>query len=286
MTGETLRIGGVPEHFNFPWHLGRRLGMFAEAGIDLRWQDYSTGTGAMVADLADDSLDLAVLLSEGAVAAISGGTALSILGWTVSTPLIWGVHVPPNEPAEELGALIDPRIAISRFGSGSHLMAHVLMRQRSLEERWGGHSFVVVDNLPGAANAFSEGRADLFMWEQFTTQPSVDVGHMRRLDTCPTPWPPFCLCASQRLLESRPELVAALVKTYYQAVSQARSQPDLEQQIADFYQLAPAQVAKWRNLTRWTSDPSIDPAELRSIIDQLASLELARADLTPADCLF
>ncbi len=285
MTTQTLRIGGVPEHFNYPWHLGTRLGLFSDAGIDLHWQDYSTGTGAMVADLNDDTLDLAVLLSEGAVAAISGGAPLRILGWTVSTPLIWGVHVPPDHPAQQLEDLESPRIGISRFGSGSHLMAHVLMQQRSLAERWNKHKFVVVDNLPGAAKAFAEGRADLFMWEQFTTQPSVDAGHMRRLDTCPTPWPPFCLCASQKLLDSQPQRIQALVETYYQAVSQARAQPDLEQQIADFYELAPAQVAQWRNLTRWTSDPSIDPAEVRSIIDQLASLELARAELQPVDCL-
>lgn len=34
-----IRIGGVPEHFNLPWHLAIEDGAFKEAGIDLQWQD-------------------------------------------------------------------------------------------------------------------------------------------------------------------------------------------------------------------------------------------------------
>ncbi|MBC8111728.1 MAG: ABC transporter substrate-binding protein, partial [Verrucomicrobia bacterium] len=32
-----IRIGGVPEHFNMPWHFAQQNHVFEEQGIDLRW---------------------------------------------------------------------------------------------------------------------------------------------------------------------------------------------------------------------------------------------------------
>ncbi len=285
MTKTSLRVGGVPEHFNYPWHLALQRDAFAQAGLDLQWQDYSTGTGAMVKDLAASELDLAVLLSEGAVAAISGGADLRILGWTVNSPLVWGVHVAPSITASRLDQMTDPRIAISRYGSGSHLMAFVLMQQQGLAQRWQNHQFVVVDNLPGAALAFAKDRADLFMWEQFTTQPSVDQGLMRRLATCPTPWPPFCLVAPTALLENDPDSVNQLQQIYYQSAQQADQLPDLIERLSEFYQLRPQQVSQWREITRWAMDTQIEPAQVDQIIQQLSALGLARSDLRPEHCL-
>ena len=30
-----LRVAGVPEHFNFPWHMARERGLFAEEGVEV-----------------------------------------------------------------------------------------------------------------------------------------------------------------------------------------------------------------------------------------------------------
>ncbi|MFK7957474.1 MAG: ABC transporter substrate-binding protein [Lysobacterales bacterium] len=285
MSLTSVRVGGVPEHFNYPWHLAKDAGAFLSLGIDLKWTNYSTGTGAMVGDLENNDLDMAVLLSEGAVAAVSQGQALRVLGWTVSTPLVWGVHVAPSITAATLSELQTPRIAISRFGSGSHLMAHVLMQREGLQQAWRSHDFVVVNNLPGAADAFANDQADLFMWEQFTTQPSVDAGHMRRIATCPTPWPPFCLVASEKFLAQAPTIVDQVMQCFYESARQAQELSDLTQRIALHYALKPTQVDEWRKITRWTIDNQIDPAQVSEIIDKLAALDLARNDLAASDCL-
>ncbi len=36
---KTVRIAGVPEHFNLPWHLCIENGEFDEVAIDLQWTD-------------------------------------------------------------------------------------------------------------------------------------------------------------------------------------------------------------------------------------------------------
>ncbi len=285
MSMTSVRIGGVPEHFNYPWHLAKDAGAFEDIGVDLNWTDYSTGTGAMVADLENHDLDMAVLLSEGAVAAISEGKALKLLGWTVSTPLVWGVHVAPTIRATSLKELKTPRIAISRFGSGSHLMAHVLMQREGLQQAWQSHDFVVVNNLPGAADAFANQQADLFMWEKFTTQPTVDAGKMRRIATCPTPWPPFCLVASEKFLAQAATTVDQVTQCFYQSVTRAHTLSDLTHRIANHYNLKPGQVDQWREITRWTTDNHIDPNQVSKIIEELSALDLARKDLAVNDCL-
>ena len=40
----TIKVAGVPEHFNLPWHLAIENGAFTQEDIDLQWQDYPGGS--------------------------------------------------------------------------------------------------------------------------------------------------------------------------------------------------------------------------------------------------
>ena len=68
-----LRVGGVPEHFNLPWHLCIENGEFDEIAIDLQWTDVPEGTGKMCQMLREGETDIAVILSEGIVKDIAAG---------------------------------------------------------------------------------------------------------------------------------------------------------------------------------------------------------------------
>ncbi len=48
MSSNIIRVGGVPEHFNLPWHLAKETGLFAKHNVDVQWTDVPNGTGAMV----------------------------------------------------------------------------------------------------------------------------------------------------------------------------------------------------------------------------------------------
>ena len=62
-----LRVGGVAEHYNLPWHLAKESGKLNDLGVNLRWKDCFGGTGEMTSLLKDDELDMAVLLKYGLV---------------------------------------------------------------------------------------------------------------------------------------------------------------------------------------------------------------------------
>src|SRR5690606_14249166 len=86
-------------------------------------------------------------------------------------------------------------VAISRYGSGSQLMAIV----HALHMNWDINSleFVVVNTLEGTIEALTNNEADYFMWDRFMTQPIVDQNIFRRIGICPTSWP-FCIIAARK----------------------------------------------------------------------------------------
>ena len=108
-----------------------------EAGVAVEWVEFPGGTGAMTKALRDESIDVAILLTEGIVADLHRGNPSKIVGTYVGTPLTWGVHVPAGSPVRDVEGLradgAPARYAVSRMGSGSHLMAVVDARSRGWE---------------------------------------------------------------------------------------------------------------------------------------------------------
>lgn len=159
---QKIRIGGVPEHFNYPWHYGIAQGIFEKLGIEIEWYDIKGGSGAMCSMLEKEELDIALVLTEGIVKHIHQGGAARIVHQYVKSPLIWGVHSRPTGTFLQQN-LSAARIARSRPGSGSHLMAYVHADEHSysLVEK----NFVTVKNIDGAAAAFASNEADILLWE-------------------------------------------------------------------------------------------------------------------------
>jgi sulfonate transport system substrate-binding protein len=88
-----VRIAGVPEHFNLPWHMAIEEAAFEDRGIDLEWIDVPEGTGKMCNMLREQQTDMAIILTEGIVRDIVAGNPSKIIQVYVQSPLIWGIHV-------------------------------------------------------------------------------------------------------------------------------------------------------------------------------------------------
>ena len=68
---KTVKIGGVPEHFNLAWYLTLKNKEYKKEGINLRWKDYFGGTGQMCKALREKEIDIAVILNCSSVCRIS-----------------------------------------------------------------------------------------------------------------------------------------------------------------------------------------------------------------------
>lgn len=264
---QTLRIGGVPEHFNLPWHLAIESGRAERCGCGVAWTDYATGTGAMLAELAAGRLDLAVLLTEGAALGLARGLPIEALSLYTTSPLIWGVHVPPASAAQTIPDLRGARFAISREGSGSHLMALAL----SAEQGWPPAElrYEIVNDLPGAIEAFQQGRADAFLWEHFTTQPVVTAGHFRRLDDFIAPWPAWTICAHSTARQQHQPAIETLITIVAAEATRLAATPDAAAIIADRYELEESAVEQWLGKTQWVSERTSPTSALQTATQML-----------------
>lgn len=277
---QKVRIGGVPEHFNLPWHLAIEEGMFEAAGIDLEWIEFPEGTGAMNKALRAKEIDLAVILTGGVIKDIANGNPSKILQIYVSSPLQWGVHVAADSSFQNIDELQHATAAISRFGSGSHVMAYVQARRRG----WNPSelSFEVVNTLKNAVTALTEGNADYFMWEHFTTKPIVDSGVFRRLGDFPTPWSCFVVAGHEDFIAEHGNVIDTILEVINTVTADFKNIPSIDRTLAHRYEQKLEDIQQWLSMTTWSQSP-ISKDELSLIQSRLLDLEMITAPLELED---
>lgn len=263
----------MPEHFNLPWLDALERSAAQRGGF--RWLPQPQGTGAMVAALRSGDLDVALLLTEGAVAAVAAGAAIDILASYVETPLQWGIHVPADSDIESEAAIQGLRYAISRRGSGSHLMA--VAHARAAGWPVAALEFVVVGTLEGALEAFDERRAEVFFWERFMTAPLVEAGRFRRVGVFQAPWPAFVLCVSRRLDAASRDRVMQLFEDVLGAAREfVRDADRSAARVAAAFGIEIDAAAEWLAQTRWAERADIDSAALGRAANVLHDAGLIR----------
>ncbi|MFX0556915.1 substrate-binding domain-containing protein [Maribacter sp. CXY002] len=280
---KTVKIIGVPEHFNLPWHLAIEEGAFKERGIELIWTDIPEGTGKMCQMLSEQETDLAIILTEGIVKSITEGNQSKIIQEYIASPLLWGIHVAKKSKYNTISDLIGTKAAISRYGSGSHLMAYVLAKN----EGWDLDKldFEVINNLDGAVQALTDGVADYFMWEHFTTKPLVDKGIFRRVGDCPTPWPCFMLVGTQQFISEHQGTLNHILEIINLYTEEFKSIPSIDRTLANRYGQKLEDIQEWMAITKW-SQQQLPITSLDNIQDTLLSLNLIGAKLPSKDLLF
>ena len=267
----TLRVGGVPEHFNLPIHLCIEEGLFAEKGIHVEWVEFPGGTGAMNSALRNDEIDVAIILTEGIIKDIANGNPSKIIQNYVSSPLHWGIHVAAKSDFQSIADLEDKRPAISRYGSGSHVMAYV----QANELGWDTSKIecVVVNNITTAIEALTQGEADYFMWEHFTTKPLVDKGIFRRVGDFPTPWSSFVIAASDKTIEKDQKSLELFLSVLNAKTKIFKTLEHIEQALSERYEQNLEDIKKWLSITSWSQE-SLDKKELELALTYLEKLDM------------
>ncbi len=262
---KTIRVGGVPEHFNYPWHYGIANGIFAEYGLNIEWTDVKGGSGAMCSMLEAGELDFALVLTEGIVKHIHKGGAARIAQLYVKSPLIWGVHSTLHHTFNA-GDLSKARFARSRVGSGSHLMAYVHAEEQdySITE----DNFETIGNIDGAMDAFEKDTADILLWEKFMTQPYVNQGKVKRIGQCVSPWPCFVLVAGEKMVAQR-DILNSLSEAILKSAIIVSEDKETVASIAELYDLETSQVEQWYSSVEWQTSAWISKKMLQNVVKTL-----------------
>ena len=270
-----LNIGGVPEHFNLPWHLAIENEEFKEEGVDLVWRDFPGGTGAMCKALREKEIDIAIILTEGIIKDITNGNPSKIVQTYINTPLLWGIHVGAESNYESVADLEEKKPAISRYGSGSQLLAIVNAQKNGWDSK--ELDYEVVGNLNGGAEALTNGEADYFLWEHFTTKPLVDNGTFRRVGDCPTPWPCFVIAVREEVLANHYDEVKSVLKVINSKVKSFSTHAKKNRYVDLFsmrYNLEKEDIKNWLSITEWNQGKPISRTLIKSIQNKLIDLNV------------
>ncbi|MGB5430127.1 substrate-binding domain-containing protein [Eudoraea sp.] len=268
---KTVKIVGVPEHFNLPWIMAIEEGAFKARGIDLVWTDIPEGTGKMCAMLENGQTELAITLTEGVLKSITEGNPVKIVQEYIATPLQWGIHVAANSNYKTVADLENTTAAISRFGSGSHLMSFVNAQNQGWETS--SLNFAIVHTLDGAIEALKSGTADYFMWEHFTTKPIVDAGIFRRLEDCPTPWPCFVIAATESFLIKNKKVLGHILEVINLYTSEFKRIPSIDRTLSNKYRQQLEDIREWLRMTQW-SQTQLSAETIENVQDYLFKLGL------------
>lgn len=267
-----FKIGGVPEHFNLPWYLTLRDKAYQNEDINLRWHDFFGGTGQMCKALRDKDIDMAVILTEGIIRDIIDGNECKIVQVFTKSPLIWGIHVAANSNYKSISDLKGKKAAISRYGSGSHLMAYVNAENNGWNTAQ-DLDFEVIKNLDGAIAGLPNGIGDYFMWEKFTTKPYVDNGTFRVLDHCPTPWPCFVIAVRNDVLEKEEDAIKTILEIINTTTEEFKMIPSIDRMIAHRYDQQLEDVQEWLSITEWSQE-NLNKKTVSKIQDKLLELDI------------
>ena len=268
---KTIKIVGVPEHFNLPWLLSIEDGEFEAESIGLQWTNVPEGTGKMCQMLRDKETDIAIILTEGIIKDIEAGNDCAIVQVYVESPLVWGIHVDANSNFYKLSDLEHKKPAISRLGSGSHLMSIVNAKNQgwNIEDL----EFEIVNTIDGAVESLKSRKSDYFMWERFMTKPLVDARVFRKIADCPTPWPCFVIAVRNEFIEKHSNYIKKILKIINEKTSKFKQIQNIDKILSKKYNLKIEDIKEWLSITEWSQE-NLNQETLNKIQNQLFDLKI------------
>jgi cyclopropane fatty-acyl-phospholipid synthase-like methyltransferase len=218
-------------------------------------------------------------IAKGVSAKSQGQEELKLIGTYVESPLCWAIST-AAESHLNVESLHNAKWGISRFSSGSHLMAIVLAHQRGwkLEEL----QFEVLGNFESLRNGVNGGKAAAFMWETFTSKPYHDSGEIRRAGEIVTPWPCFMMAGTKSTLDGKTKEIASVLSAIREACQIFHSETEtIPSYIGRHYNLKPVDAQAWYDQVKITASPNI----LQSALSRtLTSLKEAKVLPEDNDC--
>ena len=164
------------------------------------------------------------------------------------------------------------RAAISRYGSGSHLMTYINAQNNNwdLEKDL---NFEIIKNLNGAIEGLTNNKADYFLWEKFTTKPLVDNGVFRRIGNCPSPWPCFVIAVRADFIENHGADLKTILEIINNTTQEFKDIPSIDKTIANRYEQQLEDVQEWLSITEWSQD-LLDKETMMNIQKELFALNI------------
>ena len=276
-----IKIGGVTEHFNLPWNLAVEQNKFAEAGVDLNWKFFPGGTGVMTEALKTGELDLAILLTEGFISAAAKGLKAKIVKEYITSPLGWGIFTGAKSQFYSVYNRLPKKYAVSKLGSGSHLMAMIHAEQRG--EKVNPVDLIEVRSIDGAIESLTQNETQIFYWEKYMTKAFVENGTVRMIGEFSAPWSSMLIIASDEALQTKRAAIGKVLDVINEESNRFVSSPETVRLLQQRFKLSETDAYTWLLSTVWSSDYTVRLRGLENAKQALLKIGSVTADLNVED---
>ena len=194
----------------FLW-VPQQLGFFKKNGLDPTIVFISGGV-RMIQAIVSES---AAMGSTGAAlvtsAAAGGADTVMILG--ITNLLTYDIWAKPEIKRPE--DLKGKRLAISGFGSSSHVASYLMLKHFGLDEKRDGITFLVIGDEPTRVQALITGRIDATIADPSVSGPLKErnFSYLGNLQQLGVPFVNNSVATTKRFIRERPRMVEAVVKT-------------------------------------------------------------------------
>src|ERR1043165_2085929 len=281
MSSSTIRIGGVTEHFSLPWNLAVEGNECKTAGVDLEWKFFPGGTGVMTEALKNGELDLAILLTEGFISAVAKGLKAKIVKEYITSPLGWGIFTGAKSPLNSVYHKLPKKYAISKLGSGSHLMAMIHAEQRG--DKIKPEDLIEVKSIDGAMESLTKGETNIFYWEKYMTKSFVENGTVRAIGEFSAPWSSMLVIASDEALSTKRDAITKTLDVINAQSTDFTSSSDSVRLLQERFKLSESDAYIWLISTVWSSDYTVRLMGLENAKQALMKIGSVSADLNVED---
>jgi NitT/TauT family transport system substrate-binding protein len=190
--------------------LGEDQGFYKKHGLDVT--SVFTGSGSVTSQaLIAGEAKLASTSLGPTAGAVAAGADLAILAGTIHIlPYQFWVLPQVRQPADLKGK----RVAVSTFGSGSHLAAEVALHSLGLDPNRDKIAIMQLGTQPDRVAALASGRIDATPLEPGFGQAAKDKGLTVMLDMtkADVPYLNTVLVASRRFIKESPQQIEAFLK--------------------------------------------------------------------------
>jgi ABC-type nitrate/sulfonate/bicarbonate transport system substrate-binding protein len=194
----------------FLW-VPQQLGFFKKNGLDPTIVFISGGV-RMIQAIVSES---AAMGSTGAAlvtsAAAGGADTVMILG--ITNLLTYDIWAKPEIKRPE--DLKGKRLAISGFGSSSHVASYLMLKHFGLDEKRDAITFLVIGDEPTRVQALITGRIDATIADPSVSGPLKErnFSYLGNLQQLGVPFVNNSVATTKRFIRERPRMVEAVVKT-------------------------------------------------------------------------
>lgn len=194
----------------FLW-VPKELGIFRKYGLDPTIVFIPGGVRMIQAIVAGSAVAGSVGATLVSSAVAGGSDAVMILG--ITNRLTYDIWAKPEiKRAEELKG---KTLAISGFGSSSHVASFLMLQHFKIDEKRDRITFLAIGDEPTRAQALIAGRIDATIVDPSVSGPLRDRGftHLGNLQDLGVPFVNNSVATTRRYLKEQPRLFEAIVKT-------------------------------------------------------------------------